>query len=185
MDNKRKQTTTKTSKFLSLVLRHHPGKIGLNPDAAGWVGVDELLDKMEASGRGITLEHLKYVVENNDKKRFAFNEDCTKIRASQGHSLKVQLDYKAEAPPEVLYHGTAQRNLPAILKKGLLKMKRHHVHLSEETETARSVGSRYGKPVVLEIDTALMARAGLEFYKSANGVWLTEHVAPAYITVPD
>ena len=178
MDEKRK---TKISKFLSLVLRHAPETVGLELEPNGWVGVEALRRASAAAGREFTRAELEEVVATNDKKRFAFSDDGTKIRASQGHSVDVELDFERSAPPALLYHGTAERNLGAIYAGGLQKMNRHHVHLSVDTETARKVGARHGAPVIFEIDAAAMTAAGHEFFVSANGVWLVEHVPPEFL----
>lgn len=172
---------TKISKFLSLILRHQPKRIDLVLDKNGWAHVDELMSKAKNKSIDLTLEKLKTVVENNDKKRFIFSADFKKIRANQGHSVNVDLEFQEVKPPAILYHGTATRNLRSIKTKGLLKGKRHHVHLSADPETAKKVGMRYGKPVVLEIDTGQMQKDGLKFFRSKNGVWLTEYVSPEYI----
>jgi putative RNA 2'-phosphotransferase len=177
-----KQRTT-ISKFLSLVLRHQPDKIGLAIDEAGWANVDALLDGCRKAGRGISIEQLCEVVETNDKKRFEFSSDGRQIRASQGHSIDVDLGYEPATPPDVLYHGTADRNLDSIRRKGLVKGQRHHVHLSKDPVTATNVGQRYGRPIVLKIDAAAMFAAGMKFFVSTNGVWLTDHVSPQYITI--
>ncbi|MEO7509055.1 MAG: RNA 2'-phosphotransferase, partial [Pyrinomonadaceae bacterium] len=124
---------------------------------------------------------LQEVVEQNDKKRFAFNEDGTRIRASQGHSISVKLGYEPVEPPAVLFHGTAKNNIESIRAHGLLKQERHHVHLSEDWATARKVGERYGVPIVLEIATEKMKQDGFAFFRSENGVWLTDHVPIFYI----
>ncbi len=182
MNDKQKKTI---SKFMSLVLRHNPGKIGVTLDIAGWVSVEALLDGCKDARRGITREQLDEVVATNDKKRFEFSPDGLRIRASQGHSVEVNLGYEPGEPPAVLYHGTASRNLPAIRQKGLIKGKRHHVHLSAETATAVSVGTRYGRPVVLEIEARRMAADGFEFFLSTNGVWLVDSVPPKYLTIPE
>ncbi|MEW6129953.1 MAG: RNA 2'-phosphotransferase [Acidobacteriota bacterium] len=171
----------RVSKFLSLVLRHKPEKIGITLDDAGWVEVATLLAACHQQGLQITPELLDEVVSSNDKKRFAFSEDGLKIRASQGHSIAVELDYQPLTPPELLYHGTATRFLDSIKERGLLKGSRHHVHLSADETTAIKVGARHGKPVVLIIEAARMQERGFLFYQSANGVWLTEHIAPEYI----
>jgi len=171
----------KRSKFLSLILRHNPGKIGLQLDEQGWANVDELLLKISADQSQWDLQLLKDIVANNDKKRFAFNDDETKIRASQGHSLEVDLDYVAKEPPEYLYHGTVAKFMDAIIANGLQKMNRHHVHLSEERDTAIAVGARRGKPVILTIRSGEMYRDGMTFFQSANGVWLTDTVSPKYL----
>lgn len=169
------------SKFLSLVLRHKPETIGLTLAEGGWVSVSELLQACQRHRFPITLQELHTVVALNDKKRFSFNDDGTLIRASQGHSVKVELGYQPQEPPEILYHGTTERFLPSILAKGLLKGQRHHVHLSPDIATATKVGARRGKPVVLSIKSGQMYRDGYIFYQSANGVWLTDHVPAVYI----
>lgn len=178
MDEKRK---TRISKFLSLVLRHAPETVGLELEPNGWVGVEALRRACAAAGREFTRKELEEVVATNDKKRFAFNEDGTKIRASQGHSVDVELEFESRRPPALLYHGTAERNLGAIYAGGLQKMNRHHVHLSGDAETAQTVGARHGAPVVFEIDAAAMTAAGHEFFVSANGVWLVDHVPPEFL----
>lgn len=175
----------KISKFLSLVLRHKPEKISLLLDNNGWAEVDELLAKIDQSGRHLTLDQLTEIVENNDKKRFAFSDDQTKIRANQGHSIEVDLALNEAEPPKILYHGTAERNLPSIREKGLLKGQRHHVHLSADLETALKVGVRYGKPVVLRIKSQQMQSDGRTFFLSKNGVWLTDYVDHQYIEYPE
>ncbi len=174
----------RVSKFLSLVLRHQPERIGLSLDRNGWADVGELMTKAELAGVKIGPELLKAVVAENDKKRFAFNEDNTKIRASQGHSISVDLELTAVQPPEVLYHGTATRFVESIKMEGLRSQKRQYVHLSPNEKTAIAVGKRHGKPIVLIIRSGEMARQGYEFYLSENGVWLTPSVPAAYIEFP-
>ena len=169
------------SKFISLLLRHKPEVINLTLDNNGWANVDELLDKLNKSGYDMNFNELKEIVVTNDKQRFTFNEDETKIRANQGHSINVDLELKEEVPPDVLYHGTATRFLDSILEKGLLKQSRNHVHLSSSKDTALNVGKRYGTPVILIIDAKRMYRDGKKFYLSKNGVWLVDYVAPEYI----
>lgn len=172
----------KESKFLALVLRHNPGKIGIELDAAGWVPVDTLLAALHARGRDLTREQLDRVVADNDKKRYEYDESGTRIRASQGHSVPVDLGYAPAEPPATLFHGTATGTVEAIFREGLKPGRRHHVHLSADVETATRVGARHGKPAVLTVDAARMRADGHLFYRSTNGVWLTEHVAPAYLT---
>lgn len=171
------------SKLLSLVLRHKPETIGLQLDKNGWADVQDLVQKINESGTAADAATIHLVVETNDKKRFAFNEDKTKIRASQGHSIEVELNLKPMLPPDVLYHGTTERFLENILRTGLTKQQRQHVHLSEQLTTARAVGSRHGKPVVLNINAKAMTVAGFLFYLSDNGVWLVDSVPVEYITV--
>jgi putative RNA 2'-phosphotransferase len=169
------------SKFLSLVLRHQPQEIGLNLNENGWADIAELMQKSAKKGRRFSMEELEEIVATNDKKRFSLNEDKTMIRANQGHSVEIDLALQPVKPPDVLYHGTAQKNLDAILEKGIQKMGRQHVHLSKDKETAFKVGSRHGKPVILTINSAQMHQNGLLFYQSDNGVWLTDAVAKQYI----
>jgi len=176
--------TIRTSKFLSLVLRHEPERVGLRLGEAGWVGVDELLKAVNSQGVSLTLDQLKHIVATSDKKRFAFSEDGLRIRASQGHSLEVDLQYAPLTPPETLYHGTAVRFLDSIRQQGLQKMERHDVHLSAETTLTLQVGGRHGKPVLLTIRAGDMHRAGFVFRCSANGVWLVDHVPAAFIEFP-
>jgi putative RNA 2'-phosphotransferase len=170
------------SKFLSYVLRHRPGKINLAPDKNGWVATDELIEKANQHGMALDIETLYRVVAENDKQRFAFNQDKTRIRASQGHSIQVELDLQPAVPPKILYHGTVEKFMNAIGREGLKKMNRQHVHLSAGVATASKVGGRRGKPVILTIQAGLMHAAGFVFYISENGVWLTDAVPPEYIS---
>ncbi|MGC3961050.1 MAG: RNA 2'-phosphotransferase [Verrucomicrobiota bacterium] len=174
----------RTSKFLSLILRHEPERVGLKLGEAGWVSVDELLQAVNANGVALTLEQLQHIVATSDKKRYAFSEDGQRIRASQGHSVEVDLQYPSQTPPEVLYHGTATRFLDGIRKDGLQRMERHDVHLSAETKVTLQVGERHGKPVLLTIRAGEMHRAGHVFRRSANGVWLVDQVPPQFIDFP-
>lgn len=173
------------SKFLSRVLRHRPDSIGLELDDGGWVEVDMLLARCHEHGRPMTRAQLLEVVSHCDKQRFALSTDGLRVRASQGHSVEVDLGYVASEPPDELFHGTAQVSLDSIRKEGLRRMRRHHVHLSANEETARRVGSRYGRPVVLRVRADRMVKAGHAFFVSANGVWLTEHVPPEFIEWPE
>lgn len=174
----------KTSKFLSLVLRHAPETIGLSLDANGWAEVDQLLAQAASHGKAITRAQLDAVVANDSKTRYAYSDDGLRIRANQGHSLAaVDICLPPSTPPAVLYHGTASRFVDAIREQGLRPGSRNHVHLSATEDTAVNVGSRHGKPVVLSIDTAAMLAQGHVFYLSANGVWLTDAVPAAFITL--
>ncbi len=174
----------RTSKFLSLILRHQPEKIGLTLDANGWADVDELILRANEAGKRLNRNLLDRIVAENDKKRFAFSEDGTRIRASQGHSIDIDLALTPSTPPDVLYHGTASRFVESIRAEGLHSGNRQHVHLSLDVATATMVGSRHGKPVVLVIRAGEMVAAGHQFYLSANGVWLTELVPAAFIDSP-
>ena len=169
------------SKFLSLVLRHQPEEIGLTLDHEGWANVAELIEKMNKKGGKLDFALLQIIVDTNDKKRYSFNEDKTRIRANQGHSVDVDLNLVAQEPPAMLYHGTTSKYIDVIRKHGIQKMNRHHVHLTTTKATALNVGSRHGKPVLLEINALKMHEQSYEFYLSANGVWLTDEVPPAFI----
>jgi len=169
------------SKLLSLVLRHRPETIGITLDAAGWVDVDTLLEAMAAHGQPVTIEQLRSLVASSDKQRFALSDDGRRIRANQGHSVQVELGYEPAVPPERLYHGTTGRFVESIRTQGLVKGSRHHVHLSETPETAVIVGQRRGKPVVLTIQAGDMHRKGFTFYRTPNGVWLTDNVPAPYL----
>jgi len=180
-----KERQKRISKFLSYILRHHPDSIGIELDSGGWAEVSELLRASARGGLRITLDELRTVVEENDKQRFSFSEDGHRIRANQGHSIPVDLGYSQVAPPEVLYHGTARRFLDSIRRDGLQRGRRHHVHLSPDAATARKVGQRYGKPIILRVQAGQMYNDGYKFYLSTNGIWLTECVPPSYLRFPD
>lgn len=175
MDNNLK----KMSKYLSFVLRHKPDDIGLELDENGWASIDELIEKIVKYK--ISREVLNVIVETNDKQRFAIDSATNRIRANQGHSIEVDLSLAAFEPPDYLLHGTAERFEQSILNKGLSKQKRHHVHLSESKSVAFAVGGRYGKPVLLKIDTKSMYSQGYQFYKTANNVWLVSEVPAKFI----
>jgi putative RNA 2'-phosphotransferase len=174
--------TVKVSKYLSRHLRHQPERIGLTPDAGGWVEIETLLAAAARHGFPITRAELDRAVAENDKQRFTV--DGTRIRANQGHTIDVDLGLEPVEPPAYLYHGTVPRFLDAIRAEGLRPMDRHDVHLSADRETATRVGARRGRPVVLSVDAAAMHRAGHTFRVSANGVWLTAAVPPAYLRFP-
>jgi putative RNA 2'-phosphotransferase len=176
-----KEQLVATSKFLSLVLRHRPETIGIELDAEGWVDVEDLLAACARHGRTISRDQLDDLVRTNDKQRFAFSADGSRIRANQGHSLPVDLGLVPVEPPELLYHGTVRHFLDSIRRDGLTKGKRHHVHLSPDIQTATRVGQRRGRPIVLVIEAGRMFRERHKFYRSENGVWLTDAVPAAYI----
>jgi putative RNA 2'-phosphotransferase len=175
---------TSASKFLSFVLRHRPDAIGIELDSNGWVGLDELIAAAASHGETLSRDLIRQVVEQNDKKRFALSEDGERIRAVQGHSVSVDLQLEPTDPPRELFHGTATRFLASIRTEGLRSRSRQHVHLSADHETAVSVGSRHGKPVVLIVNASDMVAAGHKFYRSENGVWLTESVPAEFIVFP-
>ena len=180
-----KANQKKISKFMSLVLRHQPETIGIELDEAGWVAVRDLLTGMRQANRTVTREQLEVVVRENDKQRFQFSEDGTLIRATQGHSLEVELGHAEADPPEILHHGTPTQFVDAIRREGLKKQKRHHVHLHKDAALASSVGQRRGKPMLLVIEAKRMADAGFTFYVTPNAVWLTDRVPPEFIRFPE
>jgi putative RNA 2'-phosphotransferase len=173
------QRTKRISKYLARHLRHDPARIGISLDPQGWVGVDELLAAAARDGFRFSRAELEHVVATNDKRRYAL--DGERIRASQGHSVAVDLGLAAVEPPAFLFHGTVARFLSAIRAEGLKPMARHHVHLSPDRETATRVGARRGRPVILTVDAGAMHRAGHVFHRSENGVWLTDAVPPGFL----
>jgi putative RNA 2'-phosphotransferase len=169
------------SKFLAKHLRHAPDALGLTLQPGGWVSVDDLLAASGRTGFPIAYDELIECVQTNDKKRFSFDDSGDLIRANQGHSVEVDLRLEVREPPGVLFHGTVEPFLVSIMADGLKRGKRHHVHLSRDVETARKVGARRGKPVILRVDAGKMHGAGYRFFLSANGVWLTDSVPPAFL----
>lgn len=176
-----KNSDTRLSKFISLVLRHQPQAAGIELDSHGWADVEALLAGMNAANRTIDRETLERIVREDRKGRYAFDETHTRIRANQGHSLPVDLELLPLTPPEILYHGTAKRFLASIQEQGICAMSRQYVHLSLDLETAQAVGRRHGEPAVLVLDSGRMDRDGVRFYRSENGVWLTRHVDWTYV----
>lgn len=175
-----KKNIEKLGKFIALILRHKPETIGITLDEHGWANVKELISGINASGRSINMKTLIHIVDTDNKQRYSFNENKTKIRANQGHSVKVDVQLKEVEPPEYLYHGTATRFMDSIIKEGLKPMKRLHVHLFENGDFAKGIGERHGNPVVIQIRSGDMYRDGIKFYLSENGVWLTNEVLPKY-----
>lgn len=169
------------SKFLSYVLRHNPDKLGITLDENGWTSVTTLLEKINVEPYSLSMQELEDVVATNNKKRFAFNDGKTKIRASQGHSVNIDLGIQPKEPPSYLYHGTVEKFITSIQEKGLIKGTRQHVHLSADKETAINVGSRRGKPIILTVKSGEMHAQNHAFYQSENGVWLTEKVPTEFI----
>jgi putative RNA 2'-phosphotransferase len=171
----------KISKYLSKHLRHTPERLGISVAEGGWVCVDELLAGCLRDHFVITRAELDEVVATNDKQRFSYDPSGTRIRANQGHSTPVDLQLEPATPPDVLYHGTAERTAALIQAQGLSKMSRHHVHLSLDVPTALAVGGRHGRPMVFAVDAAAMVRDGHEFFRSDNGVWLVDAVPPQFL----
>ncbi len=173
----------KVSKYLSKHLRHDPTGLGLTLAPGGWVSVDDLLTALSQCRLSLSRAELDEVVVRNSKQRFSFDQTGTLIRANQGHSVEIDLQLQPAVPPDTLYHGTGHQTAPLIAREGLQKMRRHHVHLSSDRETARAVGARHGRPVIFTINTSAMALAGHVFYRSDNGVWLTDAVPAEFLTV--
>lgn len=170
------------SKFISYILRHNPSAVGIELDAHGWADVNALIEGVCKTGRFLNMQMLEEIVKNDNKQRFSFNDDRTKIRANQGHSIEVDVEMKVCPPPDILYHGTAEKYIESIRENGILKGNRNYVHLSKDKETAIKVGARHGKAIVLKIDTRQMYADGYIFLLSANGVWQTEQVPIKYVT---
>lgn len=171
---------TNTSKYISLILRHQPEKAGITLDEHGWADVHALIKGVNRT-HPLTMQDLERIVAEDKKQRYSFNEDKTKIRANQGHSVPVDVELKEEAPPEVLYHGTGEKFVSGIEEKGLIPKSRLYVHLSADEETAKTVGSRHGKPVIYLVESGRMAKDGYVFFLSVNGVWLTKAVPTEYL----
>ncbi|MCR5662909.1 MAG: RNA 2'-phosphotransferase [bacterium] len=168
------------SKFISLILRHKPEAIGITLDEHGWANTDELIRGINKTRR-FDMAMLEKIVAEDEKKRYSFNDDKSLIRANQGHSMPIDAELEEKEPPEILYHGTASRFADSIDKQGLKPQSRLYVHLSADTETARKVGARHGKPIIYAVKSQAMRSAGLKFYLSVNGVWLTKSVPPQYL----
>ena len=175
----------RASKFLSLLLRHKPEELSLSLDANGWVEIRQLIENSQSGSIEYSFELIFELVKTSDKQRFELNAEKTKVRARQGHSIDVDLNLEPTQAPEHLYHGTAKRFLSNILREGLTKQSRHHVHLSPDEETARKVGSRHGKPVILTVLSKNMEEKGFVFYRTDNNVWLTDHVPPEFLLTDD
>jgi putative RNA 2'-phosphotransferase len=176
------KSTKSASKFFSYVLRHNPEKLNLKLDDEGWINVDTFIKALRDHGwTDFTKDKLDHIVATNNKKRFAYSDNGLKIRASQGHSINIDLALQPQTPPDRLYHGTVNKFMDSIKTSGLTKRSRQHVHLSRDVETAQQVGSRRGKPVILTILAKEMHLTGYEFFVSDNGVWLTERVPAAFI----
>lgn len=171
-----------TSKYISLILRHKPEAIGISLDEHGWADVQELISGINRSGgHSLSMESLEEIVRTDEKQRYSFNEDHTLIRANQGHSVPVDVELEEKTPPDILWHGTAEKYTSSIESQGLIPKSRLYVHLSSDQETAKKVGSRHGKPVIYEIDCRRMAEDGFRFFLSANKVWLTKEVPVKYL----
>ncbi len=182
----------KISKFISFALRHHPEKAGIVLDAHGYADTNSLIESVKKRFRDFNMKYLEKIVAEDNKQRYSFNEDKTKIRANQGHSVQnVDIGFEEKIPPEILFHGTAERFMNSINEQGILKMTRQYVHLSGDKNTAYNVGKRHGEPVVILIDSEKMQADGYKFFLSENGVWLTDHVPTEYfiaavrLTPPD
>lgn len=170
----------KTSRFISLILRHRPDTIGISLDEHGWASVEELLAGISKT-QYIDMEMLEKIVKTDSKQRYSFNEDKTLIRANQGHSIDVDVELTKKQPPVILYHGTGEKYVASIDEQGLIPKSRLYVHLSGDEATATIVGSRHGRPVVYEVLASQMYHDGYEFFQSVNGVWLTKAVPVQYL----
>ncbi len=170
------------SKFISLILRHRPEKIGITLDEHGWANVEDLINGVNKE-YPFNFKMLEEIVATDNKQRYSFNEDKTLIRANQGHSIQVDVELEEAVPPEYLYHGTGEKYRKSICDVGLISKSRLYVHLSDISDTALSVGKRHGKPVIIRVDAKRMYRDGFKFYLSKNGVWLTKRVPTSYLNI--
>ncbi len=171
---------TGTSKYISLILRHHPEVIGIQLDEHGWADVSELIEGINKT-RPFDMADLERIVAEDDKGRYSFNEDKTLIRANQGHSIPVDVELEKTIPPEYLFHGTGEKSVKSIKEQGILPISRLYVHLSPDYDTAVKIGSRHGKPFVFRVAAKEMSDDGYNFYLSVNGVWLTKAVPAKYL----
>lgn len=169
-----------TSKYMSLILRHKPETIGITLDEHGWADVDELIEGISRT-QNFNMDILEEIVRTDEKQRYSFNEDKTKIRANQGHSIEVDVELEEKEPPEILWHGTGEKFATSIDNIGLIPKSRLYVHLSKDEETATIVGRRHGKPVLYMVNTREMYKDGFKFFLSKNGVWLTKEVPVRYL----
>ncbi len=175
--------TTNISRYIALLLRHHPEKAGLCLDEHGWVEVEALIQGVRRRYPEFNRAVLDEIVARDSKQRYAYNQDKTCIRANQGHSIPVDVELKQALPPTVLYHGTGEKYVESIQKVGLIPKSRLYVHLSTDIQTAIQVGKRHGQPVVYQIDTQQMIHDGFIFYISANHIWLTKAVPVQYLKI--
>ena len=171
----------KVSKYISLILRHKPEAAGIVLDEHGWADINDLITGVSQRYPKFNIGYLKTIVETDDKQRYSFNDNGTKIRANQGHSIPVDVELEAVEPPEYLYHGTGQKYVESIDEQGLVPKSRLYVHLSQDEETAVNVGTRHGNPIIYIVQSGQMFRDGYEFFKSVNGVWLIKHVPTKYL----
>ncbi len=181
MENNRNSHDVRISKYMSFLLRHHPEAGPIILDHHGWCAVEELISALQKKDRDFNQKDLDRIVRNDEKQRYSYNEDHTKIRANQGHSIPVDVDLKRCTPPAVLYHGTGEKSVSSILQEGLKPMSRLYVHLSTTVQQAEKVGARHGRPIVFLIYADQMAQDGYAFYLSANHIWLSASVPPAYL----
>ena len=174
---------TKVSKKLSYLLRHSTEPLYIDLDN-GWADTKQIVNILKTNYPEVNISVLEQIVAEDEKGRYSFNEDHTKIRANQGHSIPgVHIDMDQPEPPELLYHGTTTRFLPTILEEGIKPMSRQYVHISPDLETAIQIGKRHGKPVVLVIRAKDFINNGHPLYRSSNGVWLAKYVPCEYFTV--
>ena len=171
-----------TGKIHSVYFAASPG---IHWYETGWTRMARTEDLIAgiAKSRPFDMQMLEEIVRTDSKQRYSFNEDKTLIRANQGHSIPVDVELEQKTPPDVLWHGTGEKYVESINKIGLIPKSRLYVHLSKDYETAKTVGSRHGNPVVYQINAKQMAEDGYPFYLSVNGVWLTKEVPVQYLSI--
>lgn len=171
------------SKKMAGLLRHYGERLGLHVSPEGWARIDDLVAALRRipGFEWVEKRHILEVVRRDEKGRYEVRGGL--IRARYGHSIPVRIDYEEPArPPEHLYHGTVESNLPSIRARGLLPGRRLWVHLSATIEDAVETGRRHGSNVVvLVVDTRCLRRLGYRVYKASERVYLVERVPPECI----
>ncbi len=171
----------KISKLISYWLRHKPQDGNIQLDKFGWAKIDDILIALKSNNFDFTLSQLIELNKSFDKIRWEIDLKNLKIKATHGHSVTIEQELNPEIPNEILYHGTASKNLSGIIKKGLISGQRQYVHLSESKEMALEVGKRHGKPFLIEINTKELIENGWEFFKTQQNVWLTSNIPAKYL----
>lgn len=172
------------SKEVSYALRHAPWEYELELDENGGVPLEQLLSSLQLNSKweNLTVIDLIEMIEKSEKKRHVIYDG--KIRAFYGHSIPMKIVKEEKTPPEFLYHGTARRFLNSINEKGLLPQSRQYVHLSQDIETAETVGKRHdNKAGILIIDSLKAWNDGIKFYYGNEKVWLADMVPYKYVLV--
>jgi putative RNA 2'-phosphotransferase len=172
---------TEKSKYMSYLLRHKPEDGNIELDVQGYTDVLSLLKAL-----GVTPSELDEIVDTDSKGRYSYNEDHTRIRANQGHSVDyVHIDFREYTEGHFAYHGTSSKFWDSISWSGLKPQSRQYVHLSKDIETAKNVGLRHVGVkdilIVYRINISAMRNDGYKIYESDNGVILVNEVPIKYM----